>query len=140
MKKTWETPKASVQEFEANEYVAACWGVACSVDKANMIEKNMNNYNPPHLCHSIDHCGQKANQVIFDYDNNGTADRMIETGTDGLNDLSCTIFTDNKYKNQRNVSSVKSGETIYWTTSAGSKIWHHVGTVYETVPGHPNRS
>ena len=65
---------------------------------------------------------------------------MIETGTDGLNDLSCTIFTDNKYKNPRNVSSVKSGETIYWTTSSGSKIWHHVGTVYETVPGHPNRS
>ena len=40
MKKRWETPKAMVEEFEANEYVAACWGVACSVDEANEVEKN----------------------------------------------------------------------------------------------------
>lgn len=140
MKKTWEIPKAFVQEFEANEYVAACWGVACAVNEANQIENNMNNYDYPNLYHGADNCGKASNQVIFDDNNDGIADRMIETGTNGLGDLSCTIFTDSSYKNQINVSSVKSGKTIYWTTSAGKRIWHHVGTVYNTVPGHPNRS
>lgn len=28
MKKRWGTPMAMVEEFEANEYVAACWGGA----------------------------------------------------------------------------------------------------------------
>lgn len=27
MKRRWETPKAMIEEFEANEYVAACRGV-----------------------------------------------------------------------------------------------------------------
>lgn len=35
MKKRWETPKAMVEEFEANEYVAACWTVACNVGNGN---------------------------------------------------------------------------------------------------------
>ena len=29
--KRWETPRTVVQGFEANEYVAACWGVGCDV-------------------------------------------------------------------------------------------------------------
>ena len=40
MKKRWGTPKAIVEEFESNEYVAACWGVQCDVDWANTYEKN----------------------------------------------------------------------------------------------------
>lgn len=39
MSKTWETPKVLVEEFEENEYVAACWGVKCDIKWAN---KNMN--------------------------------------------------------------------------------------------------
>lgn len=65
---------------------------------------------------------------------------MTEIGTDGLGTLNCTIYWDSKYDSQRSVSSVNPGDTIYWTTSAGDKTWHHVGTVYATVPGHPNRS
>ena len=30
MKKMWNTPRTVVQSFEPNEYVAVCWGVACS--------------------------------------------------------------------------------------------------------------
>ena len=29
--KRWVKPRTEVQVFEANEYVAACWGVACDV-------------------------------------------------------------------------------------------------------------
>lgn len=31
MKKAWETPKALVEEFEANEYVAACYTLVCAI-------------------------------------------------------------------------------------------------------------
>ena len=140
MKKTWEVPVIFVQQFEANEYVAACWGVGCSVDEANRIERNLGIYQPGVLDHSSDHCGLSSNQVIYDDNNDGTADRMVEVGTDGLGTLNCTIYTDSSYSTPMDVSSVSTGQTIYWTTSAGNKTWHHVGTVFNTVPGHPNRS
>ena len=139
MKKTWAFPLVCVQQFEANEYVAACWGVGCSVDEANRIEKNLGIYQPGVLDHSSDHCGLSGNQVIYDDNNDGTADRMVEVGTDGLGTLNCTIYTDYSYSTPMDVSSVSAGQTIYWTTSAGNKTWHHVGTVFNTVPGHPNR-
>lgn len=140
MKKTWAFPLVCVQQFEANEYVAACWGVGCSVDEANRIERNLGIYQPGVLDHSSDHCGLSGNQVIYDDNNDGTADRMVEVGTDGLGTLNCTIYTDSSYSTPMDVSSVSAGQTIYWTTSAGNKTWHHVGTVFNTVPGHPNRS
>ena len=140
MKKTWAFPLVCVQQFEANEYVAACWGVGCSVDEANRIERNLGIYQPGALDHSSDHCGLSGNQVIYDDNNDGTADRMVEVGTDGLGTLNCTIYTDSSYSTPMDVSSVSAGQTIYWTTSAGNKTWHHVGTVFNTVPGHPNRS
>lgn len=140
MKKTWAFPLVCVQQFEANEYVAACWGVGCNTAEANRIEKNLGIYQPGVLDHSSDHCGLSGNQVIYDDNNDGTADRMVEVGTDGLGTLNCTIYTDSSYSAPMDVSSVQTGQTIYWTTSAGSKTWHHVGTVFNTVPGHPNRS
>ena len=140
MKKTWAFPLVCVQQFEANEYVAACWGVGCSVDEANRIERNLGIYQPGVLDHSSDHCGLSGNQVIYDDNKDGTADRMVEVGTDGLGTLNCTIYTDSSYSTPMDVSSVSAGQTIYWTTSAGNKTWHHVGTVFNTVPGHPNRS
>lgn len=140
MKKTWAFPLVCVQQFEANEYVAACWGVGCSVSEANSIEQSLRNYDPNNLYHGADHCGLSGNQVIYDDNNDGTADRMVEVGTDGLGTLNCTIYTDSSYSTPMSVSSVSTGQTIYWTTSAGNKTWHHVGTVFNTVPGHPNRS
>ena len=140
MKKTWAFPLVCVQQFEANEYVAACWGVGCNTAEANRIEKNLGIYQPGVLDHSSDHCGLSGNQVIYDDNNDGTADRMVEVGTDGLGTLNCAIYTDSSYSTPMDVSSVSAGQTIYWTTSAGNKTWHHVGTVFNTVPGHPNRS
>ena len=140
MKKTWAFPLVCVQQFEANEYVAACWGVGCNTAEANQIERNLGIYQPGVLDHSSDHCGLSGNQVIYDDNNDGTADRMVEVGTDGLGTLNCTIYTDSSYSTPMDVSSVSAGQTIYWTTSAGNKTWHHVGTVFNTVPGHPNRS
>lgn len=32
MKRKYERPMAFEETFMTNEYVAACWGVACSID------------------------------------------------------------------------------------------------------------
>ena len=141
MKKRWETPKAMVEEFEANEYIAACWGVGCDTSWSNKYEKEHGGDYWYGVTHALDHCGNSSNQVIFDDNNDGTADRMIETGTDGLGDLSCTIYRDENYSMVRNVDTVNIGDTIYWTTKASDgRTWNHKGTVFATAEGHPNRS
>lgn len=135
MKKQWTSPRILVQEFEANEYVAACWGVACDYEWANWYDREH-----PDTTHDKGHCGFVGHQVLIDSDDNGTPESMIEVGTDGLGELKCTIFEDSNYSQQIPPADVSVGEIIYWTTSAGSRTWHHKGIVEATVPGHPNRS
>lgn len=141
MSKTWETPRVLVEEFEENEYVAACWGVKCDVDWANRYEMENGGDYWNGVTHDIAHCGNSSNQVIFDDDGDGTGDRMIETGTAGLGDLACTIYWDDTYNSVRSVDTVKPGNTIYWTTrAADGRTWNHKGEVFATAEGHPNRS
>lgn len=138
--KSWVKPVTEVQKFEANEYVAACWGVGCDVSWSNDYEKWQGDYDNG-VTHSSAHCGNSSNQVIFDDNNDGIADRMIETGTDGLGNLACMIYWDENYKSQRSVSSVQIGDVIYWTTrAADGRTWNHMGRVFATAEGHPNRS
>ena len=42
--KSWVKPVTEVQKFEANEYVAACWGVGCDVNWSNDYEKRQGDY------------------------------------------------------------------------------------------------
>lgn len=137
----WVKPRTEVQKFEANEYVAACWGVGCDVNWSNKYEQEHDRDFWNGVTHDAAHCGNSSNQVIFDDNEDGVADRMIETGTDGLGDLNCIIYTDGSYNTIRDVSTVKIGETIYWTTTAADgRTWNHKGTVFATAEGHPNRS
>ena len=139
MKKRWGIPKAIVEEFEPNEYVAVGWGVQCDVDWANQYEWWQGDYNRG-VTHAWDHCGTSSNQVIRT-DDDGNPIRMVETGTDGLGTLGCTIYWDENYTRQRDVSTVEVGNTIYWTTRADDgRTWNHKGKVFATAEGHPNRS
>ena len=140
MKKRWGTPRAVVEEFEANEYVAVCWGVECDVNWANEYEKQHGGDYWKGVTHDEAHCGNSSNQVIRT-DDYGNPKRMVETGTDGLGTLGCTIYYDPYYNQVRDVSTVKIGDTIYWTTSAADgRTWNHMGKVFGTAEGHPNRS
>ena len=139
LKKNWEMPVTVVQKFEPNEYVAACWGVACDVSWANWYEQYNGYWDGGNVSHASDHCGNSSNQVIFDYDDNGVGDAMIETRTDGLGNLECTIYKD-AFETEIQPDDVKIGQLIYWTTSSGNRTWHHRGTVTATAEGHPNRS
>ena len=43
MKRTYESPRAYVEEFTPNEYVAACWKINCNVPRGfGFIDKNGN--------------------------------------------------------------------------------------------------
>lgn len=90
MKKRWGTPKAIVEEFEPNEYVAVCWGVACDVSWANDYEQRYGFWDGGNVSHAGNHCGNFSNQAINDWNNDGVGERMVETGTDGLGTLDCT--------------------------------------------------
>lgn len=140
MKEKWTTPKTVIEEFTPNKYIAACWGVRCDVEKANYYEQTTQvnwwsdeTWWDRGCSHDNDHCGAIGNQVIKDADNDGKAESMIETGTDGLGDLPCTITN-------MSIGNVDIGDYIKWTTSAGNRTWHHRGTVVESVPGRPNAS
>lgn len=134
------TPRMTGETFAANEYIAACWGVRCDVDWANKYEQWEGDYGNG-VTHDAAHCGNSSNQVIFDDNGDNIGDRMIETGTDGLGDLVCSIFWDEHFRDPRNVNSVEVGDIIFWTTTASDgRTWNHKGTVFATAEGHPNRS
>ena len=134
------TPRMAGETFAANEYIAACWGVQCNVDWANNYEQGQGDFDNG-VTHDAAHCGNSSNQVIFDDNGDNIGDRMIETGTAGLGDLECSIFWDRNFTQPRDVSSVKVGDTIFWTTTAyDGRTWNHMGTVFATAEGHPNRS
>lgn len=138
MKMRWEEPRIEVQQFMPNEYVAVCWGVACSTGAANEYEASIHNSAQDHRS---EYCGTKGHQWLTDGNNDGTPESMSEIGTDGLGTLACTIYTDGTYGTKGNIRDVKVGDYIYWTTSSGDRrVWHHQGLVTETTPGHPNRS
>ena len=143
--KRWVKPRTEVQVFEANEYVAVCWGVACDVNWANEHEQTYGFWDDGNVSHAWDHCGNSSNQVIYDHENNGVGEAMVETGTDGLGTLECTIYTgydrwSGRFTRQIDVSDVHIGQQISWTTVSGNRTWHHRGTVTATAEGHPNRS
>lgn len=152
--KTWVMPMTLVQKFEANETVAAqqCYGIRCNIDVANALEKERWPYNPNRVTgpavHGSTGCGAYNSHIIIDTDENGTPDLMKESS--GKGDFNCTIYTDDTYLKSMSISevSLQPNTTIYWTTEAWkfgnpvnvNTVWHHQGTIYSTVEGHPNRS
>lgn len=142
VRKGWVTPKAMVEEFEANEYVAACWEIACTVGAQN--GENYPNPDPMPWntgqthSHNSDGkgCGWAHSQYIREVGNNEFT--VTEYG-DNILDCELTRNNDWLYMSDT-ISNVKPGETIYWTTSFGDRTWYHYGTVGAKDQDHPNRS
>ena len=86
MKGSWEHPSVTIQDYEANEYVSSCWGVGCNINVADAYEQTHTNsagvtWWTLGCNHTVDHCQNADNQVIYDDNNDGIADRMLEEGT-----------------------------------------------------------
>lgn len=135
MKEKWLTPKTVIEEFTPNEYIAACWGVGCLTNEANKYERDHKN---GIAWHRIGDCGNASHQYLKDENNDGIPEAMFEKKDYG--DLECTIYSDADYTNIISASMVRPGNKIYWKTTLALITYHHQGTVYSTVEGHPNAS
>lgn len=147
--KRWVKPRTEVQVFEANEYVAACWAIACTYGIQGG-ESGINNYNLPWNLHERSDathtlrsdgtgCGHEDNQYITE-NANGTFS-VMEINTQGLGNLNTRLTTNSSYRGlSSSISDVEPGNIIYWTTSSGNRTWYHMGTVSTADYGHPNRS
>lgn len=147
MKRTYEAPMACSEEFMPNEYVAACWAIACTYG----IQGGESGINNPTMAwwegkdaiHTLRSdgtgCGHEDNQYITENANGSFS--VMEINTQGLGNLNTRLTTDNGYRNlNSSISNVEPGDVIYWTTSAGNRTWYHMGTVSTADYGHPNRS
>lgn len=135
-RKTWVKPMTLVQEFEANEPVAAtqCWRVAC--ERGEWFTWWYDGW----LRHDENHtdCRDINNQYLYDENGDGKPDKMIELG----HDVDCSLYSDENYTNPISPGDVipSSGTTIYWTNKWASWEYHHKGTIQQASEDHPNRS
>ena len=146
MERKWETPRVLVQEFEANEYVAACWTVACSVGNGNYgtygYQDRWRNWNgqSPYGNNCDDHTGSCsiASNNQFNVSESGQVSFYAENSSDqGSLNGGYTNYIDNNGNN-----TIDDGDIIFWYTlsSNGDRRWNHYGTVTNPTPNHPNRS
>ena len=121
------TPCVSEEVFAADEYVAACWGVACERG-VNGEEESAGISHRKTTVNGKTGCGYKEHQYIMT-DANGNV-TMKEINTDGLGILPCTITNYNWGETRSlNKNDLNTGDMIYWTTSSGNRTWHHKGVV-----------
>lgn len=142
MKMTWEIPQIMVQEFEANEYVAACWTVACRVGSGNYggyTASCWGNTEPyGDNCH--DHTGSCSSAINNQF--KVGANRKVSFYAEN-NDQQGTLnggYT--SYIDNNGNGIVDNDDIIFWYTLSGSgdRRWNHYGTVTAADPSHPNRS
>ena len=145
MKRMYEKPMAYIENFTSNEYVAACYYLACQVGPG---EKNGSNGSHWHENEKggVDHaalgtpktCADKsANRVITD--NGLLSDSQVgeyngQQGwiTGGIDD----------WVDSQPDGKVNAGDYIYWHTvdSDGNRRWNHYGKLELVSNGKPNHS
>ena len=140
------TPRMTGETFAANEYIAACWAIACDWG----IQGGATGMNNPHAWWERDDaihtlrtdgsgCGHANNQYITE--NADGSFSIMEINTQGLGNLNTRLTTNSNYWDlSSSITGVEPGDKIYWTTSSGNRTWYHSGTVSTADYGHPNRS
>lgn len=125
MKKMYEKPMAFEEAFVADEYVAACYFLACergsngwtgNADKWGGVREY--GYGVSHSPLGTSHtCGDKtANRVITD--NGGVFEKVQEhNGQQGWISGTYCGYDDNDHNNK-----LSPGDTVYWCTYSGNKI------------------
>lgn len=143
MKKKWEEPSVMIQEFVPNEYVAACFMLACGrgSDPSLPYGYHWNSPEKGDVSHSTLYtpqtCGDaSANRVITD--DGGVFQSVGEfNGEQGwLNGgLDEVLQMDGN-------NTIGPGDVIFWhtTNSRDGRKWNHWGVVQQQDPSHPNHS
>lgn len=145
MKKMWNEPSIMVQEFEPNEYVAACYQLACQRGPSNILTYGSywQRDEQGNVSHSAagtpDTCADpSANRVI-------TSDGGTFSSIGELNGEQGWLNGGLDYIMQMDGNNtVDPGDVIFWHTEAGSgwnkRRWNHWGVVQQEDPNHPNHS
>lgn len=146
MKKQWTLPRILVQEFEANEYVAACYMLACMRGPENKLypggewkysQKGDVSHSAPGTPGTC--ADASANRVITD--DGGVFSSIGEFNKEQgwLNgDLDCIIQNDGN-------DTIDPGDVVFWHTESRNwwgvdRRWNHWGVVQQQDPSHPNHS
>ncbi len=141
-KKKYEKPVMFIQKFVPDEYVAACYQLACRRGSCSELEYgwHWNTGERGNVSHSAlgtpDTCGDAdANRVITD--EGGFFQSVGEyNGQQGwLNGgLDYVLQRDGN-------NTVDPGDVIFWhTTSRDGRKWNHYGVVEQQDSEHPNHS
>lgn len=137
MRKTYETPQVSIDTFEANEYIAVCYSLACDWEAANTVEQNTyHTYSPNPTGNQVNHgaagCGTATNQYITVTDAGRVVIRELSADQGWLD---CDVTS------AGGADAIVPGAYVTWNTYGSSgRTWHHQGTAVAEYPGHPNRS
>ncbi len=133
-KRVYRKPVMESETFVPSAYCNVCYQVACDVWRGKPFHENYgwDPYHPHDMdyVHRKNHCGDPENQVITVNDA-GVVTSMTEVGTDGLNDLVCTIFSSHNFT---------PGMPVKWTTTAGNRTWTHHGVVQAVSERNPGMS
>lgn len=151
MKKTYESPAAYAEEFEANEYVAACWRVGC----LNNTTRDQPVTNAPYgnlwtgregpmdgkFNHNGDCRTASNNYFRGDMQNLEFVYEQSSVSSDLKGGVDNVVDVDNN-------GVISSGDVIYWHTNTDDPDpvsgyivrWNHWGYVQGPGSDHPNRS
>lgn len=149
--KRYVRPMMDAQMFVINEYVAACFSVACQVANStrNPVDGTVwsivewETQTPYHIVsHTTGEgtCGSSASNYITTGDNN-TITSIAELNAEQGRFLYGKITG---YSDLNGDKIVNEGDYVSWTTTCswaqGDKGWHHWGYLVASDKKHPNHS
>lgn len=146
MKRKYESPMAYEQTFAANEYVAACFYLACEREKRKDLV-DLNRWQQAEFGKGVDHAVEYKKNSCTD----PNASRIIsdsgllsdaQVGEYNWNQGWITGGIDDCIHKDAKSNKLKAGDIIYWHTLSkdGQQRWNHVGTLKAENPSNPNHS
>ena len=134
--RTYTTPKMTSEQFAPNEYISACWQVACTVGNGNYGEfgrqDNWSHWDgkAPYGNDCDNHtgsCSQAENNIFIVSDNGNVTFDFENSSEQGELSGGFTGYIDADES-----GSISDGDIIFWYTSTekkGKRRWNHYGTV-----------
>ncbi len=138
-KKSWVSPKETLEEFTPNEYVSACYKIACKAGTQAVPSNGFqwDGYEHAGATHAESGAGtcadSTANRIITD---TGIDSKVGEYNSEqGWLDGSIDKIIDN------GDNKVGPGDLVYWHTSGTeNRRWNHWGIIEEADSSRPNHS
>lgn len=159
MKRMYEKPMAYEEAFVANEYVAACYALACKVGSEGHIPKYIGSgrhqYKNPSYLWKIDEkgsgithavlgtsgtCADKhANRVITD---DGGIFQQVQEHNSAVGGQGWINGGYDGYIDVNGNGKMDTNDIVYWhtTNSDSTRIWDHYGVLEAADSSHPNHS